>query len=50
MDRVFNGGLGFVVIVAAQEAKAVRDRLQEAKMMTHVIGEVVVGEPIVQFV
>ena len=50
MDRVFNGGLGFVIIVAAPEAKAVRDRLQEAKMMTHLIGEVVAGEPVVKFV
>ncbi len=50
MDRVFNGGLGFVVIVAAPEAKAVRDRLQETKVMTHVIGEVVAGEPVVKFV
>lgn len=50
MDRVFNGGLGFVVIVAAPEAKAVRDRLQNAKVMTHLVGEVVAGEPAVHFV
>lgn len=50
MDRVFNGGLGFVVIVRSNEAKAVKERLQQAKVMTHVVGEVVDGEPGVEFV
>ena len=50
MDRVFNGGLGFVVIVAAPEAKAVQEQLHQARVMTHVVGEVVEGASGVLFV
>lgn len=50
MDRVFNGGLGFIVVVAPEAAKAVRDRLQDAKVMTHIVGKVIEGEVGVQFV
>lgn len=50
MDRVFNGGLGFIVIVTPNEAKAVRERLQESKIMTHMVGEVIAGEAGVQFI
>lgn len=50
MDRVFNGGLGFIVVAAPEAAKAVRDRLQDARMMTHIVGEVVAGEAGVVFV
>lgn len=49
MDRVFNGGLGFIVIVEAGQSKAVRDRLNDARVMTHVVGEVVAGDPSVVF-
>lgn len=50
MDRVFNGGLGFIVVVAAKAAKAVCEHLQNLRMMTHIVGEVVAGEPGVRFV
>ncbi len=50
MDRVFNGGLGFVIIVSAPEAKAVREHLQQARVMTHLVGEVVEGTAGVEFV
>lgn len=49
MDRVFNGGLGFIVIVAAADAKTVQDRLRQEKVMTHMVGEVVAGDPEVVF-
>jgi len=49
MDRVFNGGLGFIVIVEAGQSKAVRDRLNDARVMTHAVGEVVAGDPSVVF-
>ena len=49
MDRVFNGGLGFIVIVEVSQSKAVRDRLNDARVMTHVVGEVVAGDPSVVF-
>jgi phosphoribosylformylglycinamidine cyclo-ligase len=50
MDRVFNGGLGFIVIVAPHAAKEVREHLSNLRMMTHFVGEVVAGEPGVRFV
>lgn len=50
MDRVFNGGLGFVVVVAAKAAKVVREHLQNLRIMTHIVGEVVSGDAGVRFV
>lgn len=50
MDRVFNGGLGFIVIASRESAKAVKTHLENARVMTHFVGEVVEGSPQVAFV
>jgi phosphoribosylformylglycinamidine cyclo-ligase len=50
MDRVFNGGIGFVVIVSAYYAESVQRQLCEDRVPTYVIGEVRAGEPGVEFV
>lgn len=50
MDRVFNGGLGFIVIASRESAKAVKAHLENARVMTHFVGEVVEGSPQVAFV
>src|SRR5439155_269943 len=50
MDMVFNQGIGFVAIVRRDSADAVRLRLSdESKLPTHVIGEVIEGEPDVEW-
>ncbi|MFL5244696.1 MAG: phosphoribosylformylglycinamidine cyclo-ligase [Gemmataceae bacterium] len=49
MDRVFNGGIGFCVIVSAYYAESVQRQLCENRMRTFVIGEVREGEPGVEF-
>jgi phosphoribosylformylglycinamidine cyclo-ligase len=45
MDRVFNGGIGFVVIVSSYYAESVQRQLCEDRVPTFVIGEVREGEP-----
>jgi phosphoribosylformylglycinamidine cyclo-ligase len=51
MDIVFNLGIGFVVIVSPESADAVSRRLtEESKIPTCVIGEVIEGEPGVEWV
>jgi len=50
MDRVFNGGLGFIVIASREAAKSVQAHLDAARVMTHFVGEVVEGTPQVTFV
>jgi phosphoribosylformylglycinamidine cyclo-ligase len=45
MDRVFNGGIGFVVIVSSYYAESVQRQLCEDRVPTFVIGEVRAGEP-----
>src|SRR5205807_8126530 len=50
MDRVFNGGIGFVMIVSPYYAESVQRRLEEDRVPTYVIGEVREGEPGVEFV
>jgi phosphoribosylformylglycinamidine cyclo-ligase len=49
MDRVFNGGIGFVVITSEQSADAVREHLLNQNIPTHTIGEIRSGKPGVTF-
>jgi phosphoribosylformylglycinamidine cyclo-ligase len=49
MDRVFNGGIGFVMIVAPFYADSIRDRLSREGVPAFVIGEVREGEPGVEW-
>jgi hypothetical protein len=44
MDRVFNGGIGFVVIASPYFAESIQRQLQEDRVPTWVIGEVREGE------
>jgi phosphoribosylformylglycinamidine cyclo-ligase len=50
MDRVFNNGIGFVMIVSPYYAESIQRRLCENRVPTCVIGEVREGEPGVEFV
>ncbi len=50
MDRVFNQGIGFVMIVSPYYAESIQRQLDEDRVPTHVIGEVREGEPGVEFV
>jgi len=50
MDQVFNGGIGFAVIVSSYYAESVQRRLCEDRMPTYVIGEVREGEPGVEII
>ncbi len=50
MDRVFNGGIGFAMIVSPYYADSIRAQLEEERFPTFVIGEVREGEPGVEFV
>jgi phosphoribosylformylglycinamidine cyclo-ligase len=49
MDRVFNRGIGFVMIVSRYYAESIQRQLQEDRVPTFVIGEVRAGEPGVEF-
>jgi phosphoribosylformylglycinamidine cyclo-ligase len=44
MDRVFNGGIGFVMIVAPYYSDSIRERLTKEGIPTFVIGEVRDGD------
>ena len=50
MDRVFNQGIGFVMIVSPFYADSIQSRLGEDRVPANVIGEVRAGEPGVEFV
>jgi phosphoribosylformylglycinamidine cyclo-ligase len=50
MDRVFNNGIGFVMIVSPYYAESIQRQLEEGRVPTFVIGEVREGEPGVEFV
>jgi phosphoribosylformylglycinamidine cyclo-ligase len=49
MYRVFNMGIGFVVIASPYYAESIQRQLQEDRIPTWVIGEVRAGEPAVEF-
>jgi phosphoribosylformylglycinamidine cyclo-ligase len=49
MDRVFNQGIGFVVIASPYYAESIQRQLCEDRVPTFVIGEVRDGEPGVEF-
>jgi phosphoribosylformylglycinamidine cyclo-ligase len=49
MYRVFNMGVGFVVIASPYYAESIQRQLQEDRVPTWVIGEVREGEPGVEF-
>ena len=50
MDRVFNQGIGFVIIVSPYYVANIQSQLAEDRVVSHVIGEVREGEPGVEFV
>ncbi|HEY8505617.1 MAG TPA: phosphoribosylformylglycinamidine cyclo-ligase, partial [Gemmataceae bacterium] len=50
MDRVFNQGIGFVVIAAAYYAESIRARLADCGYPAHLIGDVREGEVGVEWV
>jgi phosphoribosylformylglycinamidine cyclo-ligase len=50
MERVFNLGIGFVMIVSPYYAESIERRLGEDRVKAYVIGEVRDGEPGVEFV
>jgi phosphoribosylformylglycinamidine cyclo-ligase len=50
MDRVFNQGIGFVVITSPYYAGSIQQQLAEDRVPTFVIGEVREGEPGVEFI
>jgi phosphoribosylformylglycinamidine cyclo-ligase len=49
MDRVFNQGIGFVMIVGPYFAESIQRRLAEDRVPAFVIGEVRAGQPKVDF-
>jgi phosphoribosylformylglycinamidine cyclo-ligase len=49
MDRVFNQGIGFVMIVSPYFVESIQRQLDEDRVPTFVIGEVRMGEPGVEF-
>jgi phosphoribosylformylglycinamidine cyclo-ligase len=49
VDRVFNQGIGFVMIVGSYYAESIQRQLDEDRVKTYVIGEVREGEPGVEF-
>jgi phosphoribosylformylglycinamidine cyclo-ligase len=49
MDRVFNQGIGFVMIVSAYFAESIQRQLAEDRVPAFVVGEVRQGEPGVEF-
>jgi phosphoribosylformylglycinamidine cyclo-ligase len=50
MYRVFNMGIGFVMIVSRFFAESIQKQLEEHRVRTYVIGEVRDGEPGVDLV
>jgi phosphoribosylformylglycinamidine cyclo-ligase len=50
MDRVFNQGLGFVMIVSPYFAESIKAQLAEARVPAQVVGKVCEGEPGVDLV
>ncbi len=50
MDRTFNNGIGFVLVVARTAADRVMARLRAARLRPALIGEVVRGAPGLEFV
>jgi phosphoribosylformylglycinamidine cyclo-ligase len=50
MDHVFNGGIGFVVIVSPYYAESIQRQLGEERVPTYLIGEVREGTPAVEFI
>jgi phosphoribosylformylglycinamidine cyclo-ligase len=50
MDRVFNGGIGFVMIVSPFFAESIQRQLAEDRVPSSIIGEVIEGEPGVDLV
>jgi phosphoribosylformylglycinamidine cyclo-ligase len=50
MDRVFNQGIGFVMIVSRYFAESIQRQLAHDRVPAYVIGEVREGEPGVEFV
>jgi len=50
MDRVFNCGIGFAMVVSPYFAESIQKQLAEDKVQSWIIGEIRAGEPGVQWV
>ena len=50
MDRVFNQGIGFIMIVSPHFAESIQRQLAEHRVKSYRIGEIKDGEPGVEFV
>jgi phosphoribosylformylglycinamidine cyclo-ligase len=50
MDRVFNCGIGYTMIVSPFYAESIRERLTKEGVPSYAIGEVRVGEPGVEWI
>jgi phosphoribosylformylglycinamidine cyclo-ligase len=50
MRRTFNCGVGFVVAVARSDAQRAQDQLRRAGLAPWVLGEIVAGKPVVNYV
>jgi phosphoribosylformylglycinamidine cyclo-ligase len=50
MDRTFNNGVGFVLVVARRRVERVLAHFAARRLRPAVIGEIVTGEPGVSFV
>lgn len=49
MDRVFNRGIGFVMVVSRYFAESIQRQLADERVASFVIGEIIEGEPGVEF-
>lgn len=50
MDRVFNGGIGFALVVSRYFAESIQKQLADDRVKSYVIGEIVEGEPGVEWI
>jgi phosphoribosylformylglycinamidine cyclo-ligase len=50
MDRVFNCGIGFVIIASPYFAESIQRQLAEDRFPSHIIGEVREGEPGLEYI
>jgi phosphoribosylformylglycinamidine cyclo-ligase len=49
MDRVFNGGIGFALVVSRYFAESIQKQLADDRVKSYVIGEIIEGEPGVEW-
>jgi len=49
MDRVFNGGIGFALVVGRYFAESIQKQLADDRVKSYVIGEIIEGDPGVEW-